>query len=69
MYQKIIMKALEELRCLEFEARLVEAWMRLEHRYLDGLSPAQFKQDARVGLAAARADPRRSEELAQSFGL
>ena len=52
------------------DVRHVEAWMRLEHRTLDALSPERFAQEVRVALACiAEAGPDESEALAASFGL
>ncbi len=52
------------------DPRHIEAWMRLEHGCLDGLSRQQFNDEVTVALqcvAAAPAD--RNEALAASFGL
>jgi hypothetical protein len=52
------------------DPRHIEAWMRLEHPTLDGLSPEQFRAEVRMALACIEAGPLRdSESLAQSFGL
>jgi hypothetical protein len=52
------------------EPRHVEAWMRLEHPTLDGLSPERFAAEVRIALACmAEAGPDESEALAASFGL
>lgn len=50
--------------------RYVEAWMRLEHSTLDGLSAAQFREEVRVAEACiAEAGAEQSERLAESYGL
>jgi hypothetical protein len=57
-------------RTSDADPRHVEAWMRLEHPTLDGLSRAEFEcevDDAVVAIAAA--GPDESEALAASFGL
>jgi hypothetical protein len=52
------------------DPRLVEAWMRLEHGCLDGLSRARFTEDVTIAVACVAAGPRaRSEALATSMGL
>jgi hypothetical protein len=52
------------------DPRHVEAWMRLEHGCLDGLSRQQFTEEVAIALqcvaAATTAD---SEALATSMGL
>ncbi len=53
----------------EAEPALVEAWMRLEHGTLDGLSPARFDAEARACAALVAHDPGVSRELARSYGL
>ena len=57
-------------RTADVDPRHIEAWMRLEHPTLDGLSRAEFERaidDAVVAIAAA--GPDESEALAASFGL
>jgi len=67
MYQSLI---IETLRCTPMQARLIEAWMRLEHGTLDHLDRASFKREARIGLECALASTAsENESLAQSFGL
>ncbi len=52
------------------DPRHVEAWMRLEHGCLDGLSTGQFAAEVEVALACIAAGPvSASESLAQSLGL
>jgi hypothetical protein len=52
------------------DPRHVEAWMRLEHPTLDGLSPERFTAEVRVALGCiADAGPDQSEALAASFGI
>jgi len=52
------------------EPPIIEAWMRLEHGTLDGLSPARFRRE--VEMASACADASTTAEnaaIAKSFGL
>jgi hypothetical protein len=52
------------------DPRLVEAWMRLEHGCLDGLSRAQFTTEVQIALECIAAGPLTdSEALANSYGL
>jgi hypothetical protein len=52
------------------DPRLVEAWMRLEHGCLDGLSKSQFTSEVKTALQCIEAGPLAdSESLAQSMGL
>lgn len=53
----------------DVDAAHVEAWMRLEYGTLDGLAPAQFDREARVGAELVRANPADSRRLALSYGL
>lgn len=66
LYHDAIVKA---TGCHPETARLVEAWMRLADGVLDGLSPTQFKEEARVGYELALAEPAHSDALARSYGL
>ncbi len=57
-------------RTHDVDARHVEAWMRLEHPTLDGLSAAEFEREIDLAVAAiATAGATESEALAASFGL
>lgn len=64
-YQRLIAR-----RTNDVDPRHVEAWMRLEHPTLDGLSRAAFEREIDIAMAAiAAAGPIESEALAASFGL
>lgn len=64
-YQRFIAE-----RTRDIDPRHVEAWMRIEHPTLDGLSLAEFINAMHAALAAALdAGPEESEALAASFGL
>ena len=57
-------------RTRDVDPRHIEAWMRLEHPTLDGLSEQQFAEAMHAALAVAiDAGPEQSEALAVSFGL
>ena len=64
-YQRFIAE-----RTQDIDPRHVEAWMRVEHPTLDGLSRAEFiaAMHAAVGCAID-AGAEESEALAASFGL
>jgi hypothetical protein len=52
------------------DPRHVEAYMRLEHSTLDGLSAIQFKKEVLIGIDCTIADGIiNAERLAKSFGL
>jgi hypothetical protein len=52
------------------DPRHVEAWMRLEHGCLDGLSRQQFADEVIIALQCIAAGPLAdSEALAASLGL
>lgn len=52
------------------DPRHVEAWMRLEHGCLDGLSGQQFTDEVRIALECIAAAPQAdSEALATNLGL
>ena len=64
-YQRLI-----AARTSDVDPRHVEAWMRLEHSTLDGLSRAQLDAAVEEALACIRAaGADHSEALAASFGL
>jgi len=70
MYQRIIREHLAKLGHIGRNPRHVEAWMRLEHRTFDALSPNQFR--AEVDMAVSNMDEcldEDSEALARSFCL
>lgn len=52
------------------DPRHVEAYMRLEHSTLDGLSPRKFRSEVAMALECIAATPTAdSEALAASYGL
>ena len=51
------------------DPRHVEAFMRVEHPTLDGLSKTQFAAEVNVGIQCAREDAANAERVAQSFGF
>jgi hypothetical protein len=54
----------------DVDPRHVEAWMRLEHPTLDGLSAAELEREIHAALDCIRAaGTTESEALAASFGL
>jgi hypothetical protein len=64
-YQRFIAE-----RTRDVDPRHVEAWMRIEHPTLDGLSRQEFIDAMYAALAAViDAGPEESERLAASFGL
>lgn len=52
------------------DPRHIEAYMRLEHDALDGLSAAQFRREVRIAVECIRAGGlANAESLALSMGL
>ncbi len=52
------------------DARHVEAYMRLEHSTLDGLSRKQFNYEIGIAIECIKADGKNNAgRLAKSFGL
>ena len=70
-YQQLIREAMPEIeRLAAADPRHVEAWLRLEHGCLDGLSRQQFTEEVAIALQCVAAAPTAdSEALAASFGL
>lgn len=52
-----------------YDARQIEAWMRLEHDTLDALGPAEFEREVETACRCMDADPELSRKLADSLGL
>jgi hypothetical protein len=64
-YQRFIAERVHDV-----DPRHIEAWIRLKHSTLDGLSEAEFVTEIYEALGAVLdAGPDRSEALAVSFGL
>lgn len=52
------------------DPRHIEAYMRLEHPTLDGLSAAQFDEEVAIAVACVHEDGAvNAEAVAQSYGL
>lgn len=47
----------------------IEAFMRVGHSTLDGLSPSQFRAEVRLACKCVDADPAMASRIAASFGL
>ncbi len=70
MYQQTIREMAAALGYVGVDPRHVEAWMRLEHSTLDGLSRMRFRDEVEIAIACIHRDgTQNSESLAQSFGL
>lgn len=66
-YQKAIT---EHLKGRQYDPRHIEAYMRLGHATLNGLSASQFRQEVEIGIQCIDADGTdNAERNAQSFGL
>jgi len=70
MYQKLIKEILKEIGRAYMDPRHIEAYMRLEHATLDGLSREQFGRSVRISSCCVQTEgTRKAEELAESYGL
>lgn len=69
-YTRTIREELARQGKIGTDPRHVEAYMRLEHSTLDGLSRSQFKQEVAIGIACIEEGGiLAAESCAQSFGL
>ncbi len=69
MYRDMIREQLARSGFVGTNPDWVEAWMRLEHGTLDGLSQSQFKSEVGIAVQCIRAaTTAENESLAQSFG-
>jgi hypothetical protein len=69
-YQQHIAERLALTGNIGIDPRHIEAFMRLEHPTLDGLSRGQFASEVDISAACVQqAGPAESEQLAESFGL
>jgi hypothetical protein len=68
-YREVIRRTAARAGRLGYDARQIEAWMRLEHDTLDALSRDQFEREVEVACQCIDADPELSRKLADSYGL
>jgi len=69
-YSKVIGEEIARQGKIGIDPRHVEAYMRLEHSTLDGLSKGQFKQEVTIGiLCVEEAGTAQAESCAKSFAL
>ena len=70
MYQQTIREILAKTGNIGYDPRHIEAYMRLEHSTLDGLSKWQFDQEVLLCVECIKADGTvNAERCADSFGL
>jgi hypothetical protein len=70
LYTDAIVERLVRLGRREVDPRHIEAYMRLEHPTLDGLTKYGFTQEVKIALQCIDAStPEDNESCAQSFGL
>lgn len=70
MYQQTTREIAASIGRIGVNPRHVEAWMRVGHSTLDGLSPAQFRGEVEIAIACIdESGTERCEALARSFGL
>jgi hypothetical protein len=65
LYTRII---IDTTKCTPEEAPLVESFLRVTYRTLDGLDLATFRREGKKCLATVRANPKLAEDLARSYG-
>ena len=70
-YQQYIREDMASLgRIGAHSPAVIEAWMRLEHDTLDGLSKTAFRREVSVAMQCADAStPAENRSLAASYGL
>ena len=71
MYKQMIRERLAKMGYIgKYDPRHIEAYMRLEHSTLDGLSSRQFDSEIKIGIECINADGlENAEKCAQSLGL
>jgi hypothetical protein len=70
MYQNLIREEVARQGFVGTNPRWVEAYMRLEHPTLDGLSRAQFSKEISIAIQCIKADgEENAERLAVSYRL
>ena len=70
MYRNIIKKSLAAINRTDIDPRHAEAYIRLEHSTLDGLSAEKFRQECEIAAACVdEGGISAAEFLAESFGL
>lgn len=68
-YTQQIRQILAQVKA-EADPRHIEAYMRLEHPTLDGLTTSQWRSEVRIALACIQAGGEaQAERCAQSYGL
>lgn len=69
-YSQYIKDESEKMGYIGYDPRHIEAYIRLEHSTLDGLSPAKFKKEIIIGIECIKSDGiENAESCAKSFGL
>lgn len=69
LYKDLIKAELGRNGFVEVDPRHVEAYMRLQHSTLDGLSAVQFNYEVRLFAGVVMTELPDAELLAQSYGL
>ena len=69
-YHQAIREEIARQGKIGIDPRHVEAYMRLEHPTLDGLSGQQFKKEVKISIACIEQEGATvAESCAKSFGL
>jgi hypothetical protein len=70
MYRNMIREDIARMGAIGVDPRHVEAYMRLEHSTLDGLSRQQWQSEVALAVECVKADgPDNAEACARSYGL
>ncbi len=69
MYEEMIREECARQGHVGMDPKLIEAWMRLEHGCLDGLSKRQFADEVAIAIELVKVEPEASAKLAKSYGL
>lgn len=71
MYQGLIKSELAHMGLAgKYDPRHIEAYIRIDHSTLDGLSRSQFLHEIRIGIECIKTDGIvNAERCAKSFGL
>ena len=67
-YAEAIRTAAAKQGRVGYDARQIEAWMRVEHSTLDALSDAEFERSVEIACRCIDAEPDLSRKLADSYG-
>ena len=68
-YTERIRNVAAEIGFVGYDPQQIEAFMRVEHGTLDGLSAPRFRDEVGIACACIDADPAMAERVARSYGF